>query len=125
MDEQRTDSGRKEDRSKRRLLTVVGYSLLVVSTIAWVVSLFVVPFLPWEAQARVAVGGTMFIFAEVTFYGAIPFLGREIVSLVKNKLNPFKWFGKNRRSPSRQRAQEKSQTSGMPPVLSSGADATA
>lgn len=57
---------------------IVGYSLLVLSCLAFAV-LPVIPFLDWETSRKAAWGGAVFIFAEVTWWIAIPLLGKEVL----------------------------------------------
>lgn len=57
-----------------------GWSLIVISSIAWTV-LPLVPFLPMDAAQKVAVAGSVFIFAEVTWWLGVPLLGKEFIAL--------------------------------------------
>ena len=59
---------------------VLGYSLLIISCIAWA-ALPIIPFLPFEGEQLVAWGAGVFIFAEITWWLAIPLLGKEILDL--------------------------------------------
>ena len=61
---------------------VIGYTLLLVSCIAWGL-LPLVPFLPYKAGELAAIGGALFIFAEITWWLAMPLLGKEIIGLSK------------------------------------------
>ena len=64
---------------------LIGFVLLIISCIAWAV-LPVLPFLPYEAEELAAFGGAVFVFAEVTWWLAIPFLGREMFDFAKQYL---------------------------------------
>ena len=55
-----------------------GYSLLLVSCVAWV-ALPVVPFLPLSGVQKAGWGGGLFLFAELTWWLAMPLLGKELV----------------------------------------------
>ena len=57
-----------------------GWTLIVISSIAWAI-LPLVPFLPMEASEKVAAGGALFIFAEVTWWLGVPLLGKEFIAL--------------------------------------------
>lgn len=72
----------------------IGYALLAVSTVTWFGGLLGAPFLPLSAARRVAIGGALIAVGEVTFWAAVPFLGKEIVLLFRRYLNPLNWFRK-------------------------------
>ncbi len=57
---------------------LLGYFFLIISCLAFAL-LLVVPFLPMETAEKAAWGGGIFIFAEVTWYLALPLLGKEII----------------------------------------------
>ncbi len=70
---------------------IIGYSLIVVSCMAWA-AMVIIPFLDLETEDKVAWAGGAFIFAEVTWWAAVPILGKEIIEysrywweLIKNK----------------------------------------
>ena len=81
----------------------VGYALLIISTITWCGGLFVVPFLSISAKSKLAWGGALVGIGEITFYGAIPFLGREIVRAFRSWMSPFrrlkKWLRTKKAAP--------------------------
>lgn len=60
----------------------IGYGLLVLSCIAWAV-LVAVPFLPLSAEQKVAWGAALYVFGQVTWFGCLPFLGREFVDRLR------------------------------------------
>jgi hypothetical protein len=62
----------------------LGYTLLIISCIAWGV-LPLIPFIPWEPEELAALAGGVFIFAEITWWLAMPLLGKEVYELM-NKL---------------------------------------
>lgn len=61
---------------------ITGYSLLLVSCLAWA-ALPVIPFLPLETAEKAAWAGASFLFAEVTWWLAMPLLGKEIIEYSK------------------------------------------
>jgi len=77
-----------------RLRRGIGYALLVISTVTWTGGIVALPLLPLPLAQRAAVGGALILIGEITFWAAIPFLGREIVMLFRRKLNPWRWLRK-------------------------------
>jgi hypothetical protein len=66
----------------RRARKLIGYTLLGVSCIDW--TLFViVPFLPLETAVMAAWLGGLFIFGEITWWLAVPLLGKEFIEFIK------------------------------------------
>jgi len=65
------------------LRRIAGFTLLAVSCLAFAV-LPVVPFLELTPVRRASIGGGLFLFAEITWWAAIPLLGKEIVDLARN-----------------------------------------
>lgn len=57
---------------------VLGYSLLIVSCIAWA-ALPIIPFLPLEGEQLAAWAAGVFIFAEITWWLSIALLGKELL----------------------------------------------
>ena len=57
---------------------LIGYGLLILSCIAWTV-LPIVPFLPLSAEQKVAWAAGLYIFGQLTWFGCLPFLGKEFV----------------------------------------------
>lgn len=55
----------------------LGYCLITVSCVAWLL-LPVIPFLSISAAAKVSWAGGLFLFAEVTWWLAVPLLGKEM-----------------------------------------------
>lgn len=60
------------------LREICGYGLLIVSCIAWV-ALPAIPFLDISGPQKAAWGGSLFLFAEVTWWAAMPLLGPEVI----------------------------------------------
>lgn len=56
----------------------LGYCLITVSCVAWLI-LPVIPFLSLSTAAKVSWAGGIFIFAEVTWWSAMPLLGKEML----------------------------------------------
>ena len=57
---------------------VLGYSLLIVSCIAWA-ALPIIPFLEQDTERLAAWGAGLFVFAEITWWLALPLLGKEVL----------------------------------------------
>jgi hypothetical protein len=70
----------------------VGYALLAITPITWFGGLLAAPLLPLPVAQRAAVGGAGILIGEITFWAAIPFLGKEIVMLFRRWLNPLRWL---------------------------------
>lgn len=66
---------------------LAGYSLLIISCIAWAV-LPVIPFLPFDGGQLATWGAGVFIFAEITWWLAMPLLGKELIEACQL------WWGK-------------------------------
>ena len=98
-DKNGSESGNKNgERKKLSVLSIIGYFLLVFSVVIWCIGAFVVPFMPWKDTTRLEIAPTLIIIGEVTFYAAIPFLGRDIVrAFRKGLLDPRKWFRKKKK----------------------------
>ena len=60
----------------------LGYSLLVISCLAWAI-IPVIPFLSLSMAQKVSWTTVVFVFAEVTWWLAIPLLGKEIIDYSK------------------------------------------
>ena len=76
---------------------ILGYSLLVISCIALALML-VVPFLDLAAEERAAWMVGLFVFAEITWWLAMPLLGKEVLAFCqrvwqrfKVRLGPIHW----------------------------------
>lgn len=72
----------------------IGYALLVISTVTWFGGLLAAPWLPYSVARRAAIGGTLVVIGEITFWASIPFLGKEIVIAFRTFLNPMHWWRK-------------------------------
>ena len=68
---------------------ILGFTLLLISCIAFGV-LPIIPFLPYETEQLAVWAGAVFIFAEVTWWLAIPLLGREIIDFCKGFIKRLK-----------------------------------
>jgi hypothetical protein len=60
----------------------LGVILIVVSCLGWTL-LTIVPFLPMEGARKMHWAGGLFLFAEVTWWCAMPLLGPEVLALLK------------------------------------------
>jgi hypothetical protein len=54
----------------------------------------VVPFLPLTTAQKVGLSGGLVVAAEVVFWGAALFLGKEVISRYRRLLDPRAWFSK-------------------------------
>lgn len=72
-----------------KALKILGYTLLFISCVAWAV-LPLLPFLPGSGEELTALAAGVFIFAEVTWWLAIPLLGKEIIDLIKSAWPRFR-----------------------------------
>ena len=54
----------------------------------------VVPFLPLTTAQKVGLSGGLVVAAEVVFWGAALFLGKEVISRYRSLLDPRAWFRK-------------------------------
>ena len=61
---------------------LLGYSLLVISCIAWAI-LPTIPFLSLSVAQKASWATVVFVFAEVTWWLAMPLLGKEIIDYSK------------------------------------------
>ena len=57
----------------------IGYTLLAISCLAFAL-LPVIPFLDQETATKASWAGALFIFAEVCWWLAMPFLGKEVIA---------------------------------------------
>ena len=61
---------------------LLGYSLLVISCLAWAI-IPVIPFLSLNVAQKASWATVIFVFAEVTWWLAMPLLGKEIIDFLK------------------------------------------
>ena len=61
---------------------LLGYSLLVISCLAWAI-IPVIPFLSLSVAQKASWATVVFVFAEVTWWLAMPLLGKEIIDYFK------------------------------------------
>ena len=54
----------------------------------------VVPFLPLTTAQKVVLSGGLVVAAEVVFWGAALYLGKEVISRYRRLLDPRAWFRK-------------------------------
>jgi hypothetical protein len=79
--------------SYRKLL---GYSLLFISCVAWT-ALPVIPFLPFDAERLALWATAAFIFAEITWWLAVPLLGKELLEWCRYSWSKCKELFSNRK----------------------------
>ena len=70
---------------------LLGYSLLVISSIAWVI-IPVIPFLSLSVAQKASWATAVFVFAEATWWLAMPLLGKEIIDYSKAAWQQCKAF---------------------------------
>lgn len=68
--------------------------LLLVVPGALYTAVPVVPFLPLTTAQKVGLSGGLVVVAEVVFWGAALFLGKEAISRYRRLLDPRTWFRK-------------------------------
>jgi hypothetical protein len=68
--------------------------LLLVVPGALYTAVPVVPFLPLTTAQKVVLSGGLVVAAEVVFWGAALFLGKEVISRFRRLLDPRAWFSK-------------------------------
>ena len=64
---------------------LLGYSLLVISCLAWAI-IPVIPFLSLNVAQKASWATVIFVFAEVTWWLAMPLLGKEIIDFLSDVL---------------------------------------
>jgi len=69
-----------------------GYALLAISTVTWCTGVFAAPWLPGSVTRRATTAGVLLVIGEVTFWAAIPFLGKELVLAFRRFFNPIRWW---------------------------------
>ncbi|MEE8059278.1 MAG: transporter suffix domain-containing protein [Pseudomonadales bacterium] len=72
----------------------IGYSLMIISCLAFSM-LPIIPFLDWDTARKVAWGTGVVVFAEITWWLAIPFLGKEIVEFSRRWWKKIKGWHRN------------------------------
>ena len=70
---------------------LIGYSLLAISCFAWAV-IPVIPFLNLTVAQKASWATAVFVFAEVTWWLAMPLLGQEIIDYSKKVWQRCKAF---------------------------------
>ena len=66
--------------------------LLLVVPGALYTAVPVVPFLPLTTAQKVGLSGGLVVAAEVVFWGAARFLGKEVISRYRSLLDPRAWL---------------------------------
>ena len=71
---------------------LLGYFLLIISCVAYTV-IPIVPFLDLSVEQKAAWVAAIFIFAEITWWLAMPLLGKEIIEFCQRCWRQTKaWF---------------------------------
>ena len=80
-----------------RVLTTarIGYVILIVSLPLWGL-LAVIPFLPMAGGRKAALAGVTFVVAEAMFWVGTIMVGKEVVKRYSDRLDPRRWFRRNR-----------------------------
>ena len=68
---------------------ILGYTLIILSCLAWAL-IPAIPFLDLSTTTKASWAGGLFIFAEVTWWLAMPLLGPEIMALIRQWWPKFK-----------------------------------
>lgn len=70
--------------------------LVVVPTVLYA-AVAVVPFLPLSTGAKIWLASGLAVAAEIVFWGAAVFVGKEVVSRYRRFLDPRRLFGNKQR----------------------------
>ena len=82
-------AGQRPDERWKVWAAILG--ALVIPTLLWA-AVPVVAFLPLAGAHKVWVSGGLVVAAEVVFWGAALFLGKEVISRYRSLLDPRAWF---------------------------------
>lgn len=83
------------ERTPRGRAWLYAALLLVVPGVLWTAAL-VVPFLPLDTAVKVWLAPGFAGVAEVVFWVSAFFLGREVASRYRGRLDPRSWFRKDK-----------------------------
>jgi len=73
---------------KSQVYKILGFSLLIISTILWLL-IAVVPFLSFSPKVLAATLTVLVIAGEITFYASVFFLGKEYIKKYKEPVLAF------------------------------------
>lgn len=82
-----------ENKSNNTLFTI-GWFMIIMACIFWLV-IVVVPFLSLSVSAKATTITVLLILGEVFFWIGAIFVGKEVVTKYRSKLNPKNWFKKD------------------------------
>ncbi|MEG0386249.1 transporter suffix domain-containing protein [Solibacillus cecembensis] len=79
-----------EYKQKRPFLFKLGIALLILYPILWGVAA-ITPFTPLPTHIKAAVITVSIVVGEIFFLIGVAFVGKEVVTKYKSKLNPKNW----------------------------------
>ncbi|WP_019240202.1 MULTISPECIES: transporter suffix domain-containing protein [Bacillus] len=90
-----------ENKQKKPFLFKLGIVLLILYPILWGLAA-IVPFTPLPTHIKATVIPVLIVVGEIIFLIGVAFVGKEVVTKYKSKLNPKNW----RRKGDRQKYEE-------------------
>lgn len=81
---------------KRRVWRLLGWTLLIFSTVIWIAGLAIVPLLPYDLLTRAWLAGSFIAIGEVTFYASVILLGKELIKRYSRYFKPSYWTRKHK-----------------------------
>ncbi|MGE7112015.1 transporter suffix domain-containing protein [Lysinibacillus sp. NPDC047702] len=90
-----------ENKQKKPFLFKIGIGLLILYPILWGLAA-IVPFTPFSTHIKATVITACIVVGEIFFLIGVAFVGKEVVTKYKSKLNPKNW----RRKDDRQKYKE-------------------
>lgn len=90
-----------ENKQKKPFLFKLGIGLLILYPILWGL-VAIVPFTPFPTHIKATVITVCIVVGEIFFLIGVAFVGKEVVTKYKSKLNPKNW----RRKDDRQKYEE-------------------
>ncbi|GLC89147.1 transporter suffix domain-containing protein [Lysinibacillus piscis] len=85
-----------ENKQKKPFLFKLGIGLLIFYPILWGFAA-IVPFIPFPTSIKATIITACIIVGEIFFLIGVAFVGKEVVTKYKSKLNPKNWRKKNDR----------------------------
>lgn len=80
----------KEDKQKKPFLFKLGIGFLILYPILWGFAA-ITPFIPFPTSIKVTVITGCIVLGEILFLIGAVFVGKEVVTKYKSKLNPKNW----------------------------------
>ncbi|QPR66456.1 transporter suffix domain-containing protein [Lysinibacillus macroides] len=78
------------DKQKKPFLFKLGIGLLILYPVLWGFAA-IVPFTPFPIHIKATVITTCIVVGEIFFLIGVAFVGKEVVTKYKSKLNPKNW----------------------------------